>query len=131
MTTDAQSIPRQRSGCSGSGREWTTHTNGCAYVLTSSEGGTSGKVDVECPAGQGVLGLSSAVGGPTVVQLTGESFGGETVGGDGQSLSVAGFIRDRTQSTGIPDPGQRTGPASRLGSQTRRPGARPALGWPS
>jgi len=41
-------------GCGGSGREWTAHMNGCAYVLTTAGLETSGKVDVECPAGKAI-----------------------------------------------------------------------------
>lgn len=39
-------------GCSGSGREVTTHTNGCAYVLTVT--GTAGSVHIECPSGKSI-----------------------------------------------------------------------------
>lgn len=42
------------SGCSGSGREFTTHVNGCAYVLTVSESSTNGTVHIECPAGKSI-----------------------------------------------------------------------------
>jgi len=42
------------SGCKGSGREVTTHTNGCAYVLTVTGPGTDGRVDIECPAGKSI-----------------------------------------------------------------------------
>ncbi|HEX8690664.1 MAG TPA: hypothetical protein VF729_10530 [Solirubrobacterales bacterium] len=42
------------TGCTGSGREVTTHTNGCAYVLTGAEDGVSGIVHIECPAGKAI-----------------------------------------------------------------------------
>ncbi|HEX9968087.1 MAG TPA: hypothetical protein VGB06_09080 [Solirubrobacterales bacterium] len=41
-------------GCSGSGREWTTHTNGCAYIITNTGSESSGQVDIECPAGKSI-----------------------------------------------------------------------------
>jgi hypothetical protein len=43
------------TGCEGvKGRQITTHTNGCAYILTAGWNGTSGTVDIECPAGAAI-----------------------------------------------------------------------------
>lgn len=42
------------TGCAGSGREVTTHTHGCAYVMTGAEDGLSGLVHIECPEGKAI-----------------------------------------------------------------------------
>ncbi|HYP55557.1 MAG TPA: hypothetical protein VEQ41_04555 [Solirubrobacterales bacterium] len=40
------------SGCKGTGREVTTHINGCAYILKVTGVGTDGQVTIECPTGK-------------------------------------------------------------------------------
>jgi hypothetical protein len=41
-------------GCKGTGREVTTHTNGCVYVLALTGAGGDGRVDIDCPVGKSI-----------------------------------------------------------------------------
>lgn len=54
MVLNELTVKPAYSGCTGTGREVTTHTNGCAYILTIAESETSGQVDIECPAGKAI-----------------------------------------------------------------------------
>jgi hypothetical protein len=61
-----------------------------------------GNPDVECPEGQGILGLSAAEGGPTRLQLTGVG-GGQTVISSGQTIEIPSYIDNERYTLGMPD----------------------------
>jgi|GEM_PF-640570 len=75
-SADQITVEPTYGGCSGSGREWTTHTNGCAYVLTVKESSTSGKVDIECPAGKSIETTIDNFPGGCTVTIPAQTAGG-------------------------------------------------------
>lgn len=54
ISTPSLTVTPAYSGCKGTGREATTHMNGCAYVLTLTGIGADGNVTIECPAGKSI-----------------------------------------------------------------------------
>ena len=59
--------------------------------------------DVECPADQGVLGLSSAAGGKRNIQLSGLNESGESVAGPSTTTTLASYVGEPRYYLNVPD----------------------------
>jgi hypothetical protein len=64
------------AGCTGTGRVATTHTNGCAYVLTVTGAGADGQVDIECPAGKSIETTIDKFPGGCTITVPAQTAGG-------------------------------------------------------
>lgn len=64
------------SGCKASGREVTTHTNGCAYILNLTGTGADGRVDIECPTGKSIETTIDKFPGGCTITIPAQTAGG-------------------------------------------------------